>query len=94
MPEQVLLSKRNAPSSVTVGGGWHDSFLWTCFFTVQSVLQTDSKFNSPFFPFLFFAESVKALLGRHTKILVKYVVKLETKGDKTENRVLVSNSSA
>lgn len=36
------------------------------------------------------AESVKALLGRHTKILVKYVVKLETKGDKTENRVLVS----
>ncbi|XP_059613851.1 F-actin-uncapping protein LRRC16A isoform X8 [Phlebotomus argentipes] len=34
-------------------------------------------------------ESVKALLGRHTKILVKYIVKLETKGDKTENRVLV-----
>uniref|UniRef100_A0A1B0D2C0 Uncharacterized protein n=1 Tax=Phlebotomus papatasi TaxID=29031 RepID=A0A1B0D2C0_PHLPP len=33
-------------------------------------------------------ESVKALLGRHTKILVKYIVKLETKGDKTENRVL------
>lgn len=41
--------------------------------------------------FCLFAESVKALLGRHTKILVKYVVKLETKGDKTENRVLVSN---
>ncbi|XP_068146879.1 F-actin-uncapping protein LRRC16A isoform X3 [Drosophila tropicalis] len=34
-------------------------------------------------------ESVKSLLGRHTKILVKYMVKLETKGDKTENRVLV-----
>ncbi|XP_030374921.1 F-actin-uncapping protein LRRC16A isoform X2 [Scaptodrosophila lebanonensis] len=34
-------------------------------------------------------ESVKAVLGRHTKILVKYMVKLETKGDKTENRVLV-----
>uniref|UniRef100_A0A6B2ED94 Putative myosin-i-binding protein n=1 Tax=Phlebotomus kandelakii TaxID=1109342 RepID=A0A6B2ED94_9DIPT len=34
-------------------------------------------------------ESVKALLGRHTKILVKYIVKLEMKGDKTENRVLV-----
>ncbi|KAH8316513.1 hypothetical protein KR067_009349, partial [Drosophila pandora] len=36
-----------------------------------------------------FAESVKSILGRHTKILVKYMVKLETKGDKTENRVLV-----
>ncbi|KAH8394923.1 hypothetical protein KR222_010980, partial [Zaprionus bogoriensis] len=35
------------------------------------------------------AESVKSILGRHTKILVKYMVKLETKGDKTENRVLV-----
>ncbi|XP_017012559.2 F-actin-uncapping protein LRRC16A isoform X3 [Drosophila takahashii] len=34
-------------------------------------------------------ESVKSILGRHTKILVKYMVKLETKGDKTENRVLV-----
>ncbi|XP_053687706.1 F-actin-uncapping protein LRRC16A isoform X3 [Sabethes cyaneus] len=34
-------------------------------------------------------ESVRALLGRHTKILVKYMVKLETKSDKTENRVLV-----
>ncbi|XP_058833683.1 F-actin-uncapping protein LRRC16A isoform X4 [Topomyia yanbarensis] len=34
-------------------------------------------------------ESVKTLLGRHTKILVKYMVKLETKSDKTENRVLV-----
>ncbi|KAJ1529208.1 hypothetical protein ONE63_006012 [Megalurothrips usitatus] len=36
-----------------------------------------------------FAESVKALLGKHVKILLKNVVKLETKGDKTENRVLV-----
>ncbi|XP_058466444.1 F-actin-uncapping protein LRRC16A isoform X3 [Malaya genurostris] len=34
-------------------------------------------------------DSVKILLGRHTKILVKYMVKLETKSDKTENRVLV-----
>ncbi|KAL5287829.1 crml-1 family protein [Megaselia abdita] len=34
-------------------------------------------------------ESVKSLLGRHTKVLVKYMIKLETKGDKTENRVLV-----
>ncbi|XP_061387085.1 F-actin-uncapping protein LRRC16A [Musca vetustissima] len=34
-------------------------------------------------------ESVKSILGRHTKILVKYMVKLETKNDKTENRVLV-----
>uniref|UniRef100_A0A182JPL6 CARMIL_C domain-containing protein n=1 Tax=Anopheles christyi TaxID=43041 RepID=A0A182JPL6_9DIPT len=33
-------------------------------------------------------ESVKTLLGRHTKILVKYMVKLEVKTDKTENRVL------
>ncbi|XP_063216006.1 F-actin-uncapping protein LRRC16A isoform X3 [Bacillus rossius redtenbacheri] len=34
-------------------------------------------------------QSVKALLGKHVKILHKNVVKLETKGDKTENRVLV-----
>lgn len=34
-------------------------------------------------------DSVKAILGRHTKILVKYMIKLETKSDKTENRVLV-----
>lgn len=44
-----------------------------------------------YFYFLF-TESVRALLGRHTKILVKYMVKLDTKGDKTENRVLVSMS--
>lgn len=37
------------------------------------------------------AESVKALLGKHVKILLKNVVKLETKQDKQENRVLVSN---
>ncbi|KAG5672565.1 hypothetical protein PVAND_002682 [Polypedilum vanderplanki] len=34
-------------------------------------------------------DSVKNILGRHTKILVKYMIKLETKSDKTENRVLV-----
>ncbi|XP_012340921.1 F-actin-uncapping protein LRRC16A isoform X5 [Apis florea] len=34
-------------------------------------------------------ESVKALLGKHVKILLKNVVKLETKQDKQENRVLV-----
>ncbi|XP_014248202.1 F-actin-uncapping protein LRRC16A isoform X2 [Cimex lectularius] len=34
-------------------------------------------------------ESVTALLGKRIKILLKNVVKLETKGDKTENRVLV-----
>uniref|UniRef100_A0A1B6IVX5 CARMIL pleckstrin homology domain-containing protein n=1 Tax=Homalodisca liturata TaxID=320908 RepID=A0A1B6IVX5_9HEMI len=34
-------------------------------------------------------ESVKALLGKRVKILLKNVVRLETKGDKTENRVLV-----
>jgi hypothetical protein len=36
---------------------------------------------------------VKSLLGKHVKILLKNVVKLETKGDKTENRVLVSFKS-
>lgn len=34
-------------------------------------------------------ESVKLLLGKRVKILLKNVVRLETKGDKTENRVLV-----
>uniref|UniRef100_A0A1Y1LZC5 CARMIL pleckstrin homology domain-containing protein n=1 Tax=Photinus pyralis TaxID=7054 RepID=A0A1Y1LZC5_PHOPY len=34
-------------------------------------------------------ESVKLLLGKQVKILFKNVVRLETKGDKTENRVLV-----
>lgn len=40
--------------------------------------------------FVFFSDSVTALLGKRIKILLKNVVKLETKGDKTENRVLVS----
>lgn len=40
-----------------------------------------------------FADSVKNLLGKQVKILFKNVVRLETKGDKTENRVLVSTSS-
>ena len=35
------------------------------------------------------SESVKALLGKNVKILFKNVVKLETKADKQENRVLV-----
>nr|XP_022912883.1 F-actin-uncapping protein LRRC16A isoform X2 [Onthophagus taurus] len=34
-------------------------------------------------------DSIKVLLGKQVKILFKNVVKLETKGDKTENRVLV-----
>ncbi|KAL1376379.1 hypothetical protein pipiens_016925, partial [Culex pipiens pipiens] len=34
-------------------------------------------------------ESVKTVLGRNVKILVKYMVKLETKSDKFENRMLV-----
>lgn len=38
----------------------------------------------------FVTDSIKSLLGRHTKILVKYMVKLELKADKYENRVLVS----
>ena len=43
----------------------------------------------PCLPFFLFADSVKSVLGRHTKILVKYMIRLETKSDKTENRVLV-----
>lgn len=39
---------------------------------------------------IFISESIKNLLGKQVKILFKNVVKLETKGDKTENRVLVS----
>lgn len=35
-------------------------------------------------------DSIKTLLGKQVKILFKNVVRLETKGDKTENRVLVS----
>ncbi|XP_046752565.1 F-actin-uncapping protein LRRC16A isoform X6 [Diprion similis] len=34
-------------------------------------------------------ESVKSLLGKHVKILLKNVVRLETKQDKQDNRVLV-----
>lgn len=34
-------------------------------------------------------ESAKSLLGRNTKILVKYMVKQETKNDKVETRILV-----
>jgi hypothetical protein len=36
------------------------------------------------------AESIKSSVGNKVKILFKNVVRLETKGDKTENRVLVS----
>jgi hypothetical protein len=35
-------------------------------------------------------ESIKSSVGNKVKILFKNVVRLETKGDKTENRVLVS----
>lgn len=38
---------------------------------------------------IFVLESVKNLLGKQIKILLKNVVKLETKNDRTENRVLV-----
>ena len=34
-------------------------------------------------------ESIRLLLGKNTKILLKVPVKLELKGDKTENRILV-----
>ena len=46
-----------------------------------------------FINYSLFVESVKALLGKHVKILLKNVVKLETKQDKQENRVLVSDIS-
>lgn len=39
------------------------------------------------------AESVKNVLGKHVKILERRAVRMETKGDKTENRILVSHSS-
>ena len=48
------------------------------------------KEEGSFLQFFFFSESVKSLLGKQFKILLKNVVRLETKGDKTENRVLVS----
>lgn len=46
-------------------------------------------FFDPVIKNLIFLESVKSLLGKHVKILLKTVVKLETKPDKLENRVLV-----
>ena len=36
-------------------------------------------------------DGIKTLLGKHVKPLLKCAVKLESKGDKTENRILVSN---
>lgn len=39
---------------------------------------------------LFLTDSIKSSVGNKVKILFKNVVRLETKGDKTENRVLVS----
>lgn len=61
-------------------------------FYINKIINLKEKliFTLPFLFLFFFAESVKSFLGRHTKILVKYMIKLETKGDKTENRVLVS----
>ncbi|XP_035702195.1 F-actin-uncapping protein LRRC16A isoform X3 [Folsomia candida] len=35
------------------------------------------------------SEGIKALLGKHVRILMKCAVKMESKGDKTENRILV-----
>ena len=34
-------------------------------------------------------ESIRLILGKHAKILLKVPVKLEKGGDKTENRILV-----
>lgn len=41
---------------------------------------------------LFLTDSIKSSVGNKVKILFKNVVRLETKGDKTENRVLVSTN--
>lgn len=46
--------------------------------------------NDNSFVYIKFTESIKSSLGNKVKILFKNVVRLETKGDKTENRVLVS----
>lgn len=40
-----------------------------------------------------FSEGIKTLLGKHVRILLKCAVKMESKGDKTENRILVSTKS-
>ena len=38
----------------------------------------------------FFLDSIRGCLGRKVKLSLKVLVKLETKSDKTENRILVS----
>lgn len=40
--------------------------------------------------FSFVSESVRDVIGRKIKIAVKKKVKLETKGDKVDNKILVS----
>lgn len=40
--------------------------------------------------FSFVSESVRDVIGRKIKISVKKKVKLETKGDKVDNKILVS----
>lgn len=37
-----------------------------------------------------FSDSIRQCLGRKVKLTLKVLVKVETRGDKTENRVLVS----
>ena len=37
-------------------------------------------------------ESIKNILGKNVKIIERRAVRLETKGDKTENRILVSHT--
>lgn len=43
--------------------------------------------------FSFIAESVRDVIGRKIKISVKKKVKLETKGDKVDNKILVSTTT-
>jgi hypothetical protein len=40
--------------------------------------------------YFFLSESIKDVIGRKIKIAMKKKVKLEVKGDKVENKVLVS----
>ena len=40
-----------------------------------------------------FSESIRCILGKHVKIIERRAVRLETKGDKTESRILVNTDS-
>lgn len=61
---------------------------------VQSVkkrLKTELFMHRYFY--FFISEGIKTLLGKHVRILLKCAVKMESKGDKTENRILVRKTN-